>query len=277
MRTRRWSIAVGLTGLLILLGGFAVGRWTRVRSVQLPAPVKEPIRLAVLGDFHIIDEASMQHARACLERAMAEQPDAILLVGDYVHTHHGLPYLRRALQGVRAPLGVYAVLGNHDHWSGKDAVIRALQDSGVRVLREENLTLRKGDTRLTLVGIYDLWFRNPDWAKAFRGVPENPSHPVILLSHNPDAALSPYRDRATLIVAGHTHAGQIWAPTTAHRTLQKLFGRSYIPKTKYGTSHPYGLYREGDAWIYITSGVTHGRSVPRWYTRPEVSIIELTP
>ncbi|MCX7992641.1 MAG: metallophosphoesterase [Fimbriimonadales bacterium] len=277
MRTRRWMLGVGLTGLLVLFGGFAVGRWTRMRSVAISAPVNEPVRIAVLGDFHITDEASMQHARDCLQRAMAENPDIILLVGDYVHTHHGLPYLKRALLGVHAPLGVYAVLGNHDHWSGKDAVIRALGDSGVRVLREENLTVRKGETKLTLVGIYDLWFRKPDWAKAFRGLPEKPRHPVILLSHNPDAVLSPYRNRTTLIVAGHTHAGQVWMPATAHRTMQKLFGRSYIPKTKYGTSHPYGLYLEGDTWIYITSGVTHGRSVPRWYTRPELSVIELLP
>lgn len=277
MRIRRWGIAVGLTGLLAVLGGFAVGRWTRVRYVPIAAPVNAPIRLAVLGDFHITDEFSLQHARECLQRAMHEKPDAILLVGDYVHTHHGIPYLKRALQGVSAPLGVYAVLGNHDHWAGKDAVIRALQDAGVRVLQDENLTLRKGDTQLTLVGIYDMLFSKPNWARAFRGVPEKPRHPVILLSHNPDAALSPYRDRATLIVAGHTHAGQVWMPTTAHRAAQSLFGRSYIPRTKYGTSHPYGLYREGETWVYITSGVTHGRSVPRWYTRPELSIIELTP
>lgn len=277
MRTGRWSIAVGLTGLLIVLGGFAVGRWVRVRSLQIGAPVNEPIRLAVLADFHIVDEASMRHARECLQRAMAEQPDVILLIGDYVHTRHGLPYLKRALHGVHAPLGVYAVLGNHDHWSGKAAVIRALQDSGVRVLQDENLTLRKGSTLLTLVGVYDLMCHKPNWARAFWGVPEKPRHPVILLSHNPDAVLSPYRDRTTLVIAGHTHAGQIWAPTAAHRAMQKLFGRSYIPKTKYGTTHPYGLSREGRTWVYITSGVTHGRAVPRWYTRPEVGIIVLVP
>lgn len=277
MRARNWGLAAGLTGLLLLLGGFVVGRWTRVRSLQISAPVQTPVRLAVLGDFHLTDEASLQHARACLQRALAEKPDVILLLGDYVHTHHGLPYLRRALEGVRAPLGVYAVLGNHDHWAGANAVAQALQESGVRVLREENLTLRKGDTKLTLVGIDDLLCKKPDWAKAFRGIPERQHHPVILLSHNPDAALSPYRDRVTLILAGHTHAGQVWMPATAHRAAQKLFGRSYIPKTTYGTSHPYGLYRENKTWVYITSGVTHGRSVPRWYTRPEVCLVELVP
>lgn len=270
-------MALGLLGVALILAGFVVGRWTRVRGVAVPAPVAEPVRIAVLGDFHLVDEASLRHARVCLETAMAQQPDVILLVGDYVHTHHGLPYLKRALQGVRAPLGVYAVLGNHDHWSGKDAVMRALQESGVIVLGEANRTVRKGDTRLTLVGIYDLLCHKPHWEQAFRGVPAKPDHPVILLSHNPDAVLSPYRDRTTLILSGHTHAGQIWAPTTAHRAMQRLFGRSYIPKTRYGTAHPYGLYREGETYIYITSGVTHGRAVPRWYTRPEVSIIELTP
>ncbi len=277
MRRRRWGFVLGLSSVALVLAGFAVGRWTRTRWVAVPAPVAEPIRIAVLGDFHLVDETSLRHARACLQTAMAQQPDVILLVGDYVHSRHGLPYLTRALAGVRAPLGVYAVLGNHDHWAGRDAVTRALQDSGVVVLCEESRTVRKGDTRLTLIGIDDLWSRVPNWERAFRGAPSRPDHPVILLSHNPDAALSPYRDRTTLIVAGHTHAGQVWAPATAHRAMQRLFGRSYIPKTRYGTAHPYGLYQEGDTFVYITSGVTHGRAVPRWYTRPEVSIIELTP
>ncbi|MDT7960430.1 MAG: metallophosphoesterase [Armatimonadota bacterium] len=112
MRRRRWVKAFGLADVVLVLAGFAVGRWARVRWVTVPAPVAEPVRIAVLGDFHLVDEASLRHARACLETAMAQQPDMILLVGDYVHTHHGLPYLRRALQGIRAPLGVYAVLGN---------------------------------------------------------------------------------------------------------------------------------------------------------------------
>jgi len=274
---RRLGFVLGLSGVALILAGFAVGRWTRVRGVAVPAPVVEPVRIAVLGDFHLVDEASLRHARACLQSALAQQPDMILLVGDYVHTHHGLPYLRRALEGAHAPLGVYAVLGNHDHWSGKDAVIRALREAGVIVLCEENRTVRKGDACLTLVGVYDLLCRQPRWERAFHGVPEKPDHPVILLSHNPDAVLSPYRDRTTLIVSGHTHAGQVWAPTTAHRAMQRLFGCSYIPKTRYGTAHPYGLYQEGKTYIYITSGITHGRAVPRWYTRPEVSLIELTP
>lgn len=277
MPKQGWGTAIGLTGLLVLLGGFVVGRWTRVRFLTLPAPVREPLCIAVLGDFHLTDEASMRHARACLQRALEEKPDLILLVGDYVHTRRGLPYLKRALAGVHAPLGVYAVLGNHDHWAGADAVARTLEQVGVRVLCEENLTVRKNRTTLTLVGIDDLLCKKPNWARAFRGVPAKPTHPVILLSHNPDAVLNPYRDRALLIVAGHTHAGQIWMPAAAHRVAQRLFGRSYIPKTQYGTSHPYGLYREGNTWVYITSGVTHGRAVPRWYTRPELSIIELVP
>jgi predicted MPP superfamily phosphohydrolase len=201
-----------------------------VRGVAVPAPVAEPVRIAVLGDFHLVDEASLRHARDCLQAAMAQQPDIILLVGDYVHTHHGLPYLKRALQGIRAPLGVYAVLGNHDHWSGKDAVIRALQESGVIVLGEANRTVRKGDTRLTLVGIHDLLCHKPHWEQAFRGVPAKPDHPVILLSHNPDAVLSPYRDRTTLIVSGHTHAGQVWAPTTAHRAMQPALRAQLHPQ-----------------------------------------------
>jgi len=103
-----------------------------VRWVTVPVPVAEPVRIAVLGDLHLVDEASLRPACACLETAMARQPDVILLVGDHEHTHKGLPHLRRAMQGVCAPLGVYTVPGNHDHWAGKDAVIHTLQAIGRR-------------------------------------------------------------------------------------------------------------------------------------------------
>jgi predicted MPP superfamily phosphohydrolase len=168
---------------------------------------------------------------------------------------------------------VFAVLGNHDHWAGSDAVRKALSDTGIRVLMNENVMIRKGRTRLALVGIDDLWTGTADWAAAWRGVP--PGTPAVLLSHNPDAALAPEGQRAMLILSGHTHAGKYWVPTFVHRAVSRISKRGFISASRYGSAHPYGLVRERWGWIYITSGITRGYFPPRWFTRPEVAVIEL--
>jgi predicted MPP superfamily phosphohydrolase len=265
-----------LVGLLV--AGVAVGRWTRVRVATIPAPVSEPVRIAVLADIHLSDGGfGVEQARYCLEQARRHHADLIVLVGDFVSTRAGVEALPDALRDAHAPLGVYAVLGNHDHWVDATQVKQRLHQVGIQVLENRNLQLRKGATRLVLVGVDDLWSGRPDWQRAFAGVPASDRVPVILLSHNPDAALHPAHKRAFLILSGHTHGGQVWVPVWLNRLLIRLFGRGVTPKTRYGGQHPYGLTRQNNTWVYITSGVTVGRAVPRWFTRPEIALIELTP
>jgi hypothetical protein len=203
---------------------------------------------------------------------MAQRPDAIVLVGDFVSGRAGIPEIPSVVAALHAPLGVYAVLGNHDHWADAPAVEAALESAGVRVLVNDSVVVRKGKARLALVGIDDLWAGSVDWDAAWRDVPKRT--PVVLLSHNPDAATYEQGQRAALIIAGHTHAGKFRLPRFVHRALIRLTGRGLIPATAYGSAHPYGLMREQWGWVYITSGVTCG-APPRWYTRPEVAVLEL--
>lgn len=95
---------------------------------------------------------------------------------------------------------------------------------------------------------------------------------VFLLSHNPDAAIAPYRERADLILSGHTHGGQIWLPLA--RVLARVFDLALIPHSEYGSRYPHGLRREGNTWVYVTKGVTAGSRLPRWFNSREVVIIE---
>ncbi len=265
-----------LVGALTVMIGFWVGRWTKVTTVRLSAPVSSPIRIAVLGDLHIgsggFGVAQVQRA---LQMAQQQRPDIIVLLGDYVSTKAGLPYLASALRGVEAPYGVYAVLGNHDHWADAPRVTETLQKLGIQILHNESITLHKGQTRLVMVGLDDLWAGVPDWERAFAKVPSDV--PVILLSHNPDAALHPMHKRAMLILSGHTHAGQIWTPQLFRQLLARVTKEGLIPATEYGQHYPYGLRRVDNTWVYVTSGITLGRFPPRWFTRPEVVIVEVSP
>ncbi|GIV16895.1 MAG: hypothetical protein KatS3mg022_2330 [Armatimonadota bacterium] len=265
--------------LLLVVAPLLTGVWwgNRIEVARIHVPVEgsgEPFRLAVLSDIHIgAGGYGMEHWRRAIALVEQQQPDAILLLGDYITSHVGIPALKEALSGIHAPLGVYAVLGNHDHWAGSKAIVRILEEQGIQTLTNRAVRLRQGNSELWLVGIDDLWSGKPDWQKAFRHVPRNA--PVVLLSHNPDAALSPYRERANLIVSGHTHGGQMWLPLA--RVLARMLGVALIPHSEYGSRYPHGLRQEGRTWVYVTKGVTAGNRLPRWFNAREVVLIEIRP
>ncbi|HID05613.1 MAG TPA: metallophosphoesterase [Armatimonadetes bacterium] len=248
---------------IILWLGIAVGNRIAVRNITVPIGVGASIRIATLSDIHIRRaDSSINHARRAIQMVRASAPDVVCLLGDYVTGCAGIAHLESVLVTLRAPLGVYAVLGNHDHWADAEGVAKALRRAGIQVLNNANIAIAKDNVQFYLVGIDDLWSGKPDWDAAFANVPADAV--IILLSHNPDAILTEYAKRARLVLSGHTHAGQV-----------AFIGAWFIPASRYGRKHPHGLYREGETFIYITSGVTTGASSPRWFTRPEVAIVEV--
>jgi hypothetical protein len=258
------------------------------------------LKFAVISDIHIgAGGRGVEKARRALQKAMKQRPDAIFLLGDFVSGRGAIPHIEPALKGVNAPLGVYAVLGNHDHWADAHQITLSLRRVGIRVLINESAILRKGNSTVALVGIDDLWSGKPNWRKAFSNVPKGV--PIILLSHNPDAAIFwlPSREQqkmltkhaavtrddinrhgsflrqqpVKLILAGHTHGGHVWFPL--NRLFARLSKRRGIPVTEYGWRYPYGLRDIGTTWVYVTKGVTAGNKVPRWFNAPEIAIVEL--
>jgi hypothetical protein len=260
--------------VIVFSVGFLVGKRLAVNTTTIPLGLPTPVRVVVLADTHIgAGEEGREWGRRAMAAAMGEKPDVILLLGDFVVHQNGVRYVGDLVAGVHAPLGVYAVLGNHDHWEGADAVTAQLESRGVHVLTNRHVVIRKGTTQLALVGIDDLWSGSPDWQAAFRGVPKGV--PVLLMSHNPDAALKPEGQRAALIVSGHTHGGQVWIPAIVRQGMHRVAGTGWPPESSYGRAHPYGLMRERWGWIYVTSGVVLRFTVPRWFTQPEVAVLEL--
>lgn len=289
-----------VTLVAVLVFGLFVGSRVVVSNVTVRLGMVMPFRFAVMSDIHIgADRRSVDKTRKAIMKAMAQRPDAVLLLGDFVVNRQSIPYVKPALKGLKAPLGVYAVLGNHDHWAGSTQIALLLQSLGIRVLVNESAILRKGKAAVALVGIDDLWTGKPDWRKAFSGLPKGV--PIVLLSHNPDAAifwLSPDEQQklltkhaaisredisqlgsflrhqpVKLILSGHTHGGHVWLPL--NRLFAYLTSRRGIPATEYGWRYPCGLRDIGTTWVYTTKGVTAGNSMPRWFNAPEIAIVEL--
>jgi predicted MPP superfamily phosphohydrolase len=245
-------------------------RSSRVRERELtlerwPAAL-DGLRVALVSDLHAgaphVGEERIERVVAAVN---ARRPDLVLLLGDYIdpEVRFGSAVAPAAvaerLAALRAPLGVVAVLGNHDWHNDGPGMRAALRAAGIPVL--ENAALRAGE--LWVAGVEDTRYRNPDVEKALRAVPDGA--PVILLSHDPD--LFPrVPDRVALTVSGHLHGGQVGLP---------LVRRPFIP-SRYGERYARGHVVEDGRQLYVTTGFgTTGWPV-RLLAPPEVVILRLT-
>lgn len=154
-----------------------------IRLAKLPRAF-DGLKLAQLSDIHhspFLGEAEIAQA---VRFTNALQPDLIALTGDYIsHSPAYIAGAARTLGELSAPLGVFAILGNHDHWTDGARMAAALRDVGITVLINEHITLRREDAHIKLLGIDDMMVKRDDLAAALVGTTEDETR--ILLSHNP--------------------------------------------------------------------------------------------
>jgi uncharacterized protein len=237
------------------------------RRLELPRwpAALDGVRLGVLSDIHSgAPHAGPRAIARAVERLNAERPDAMMLLGDYIDAHPlwggRVPPedIARELGALRAPLGVFAVLGNHDWKQSGDRMWRALADAGIEVL--ENRAAPAGDFHVA--GLADLRCRRPDLPSALAGVPSEA--PVILLAHDPD--VFPYvPDRIALTLSGHLHGGQVAIPVVRRPALPSRYGERYTR----------GHVVEDDRHLYVSSGLGTSALPLRFLAPPEVVILEL--
>jgi predicted MPP superfamily phosphohydrolase len=206
------------------------------------------LRLLLITDLHAGPFVSRQALRESLERLGASAPDVVLLGGDLT-TSRIEEFLehRESFDRLRAPLGVFAVLGNHDHYTGHPARIRELlETAGIRVLHNCSVALRRGGAVLGLAGVDDLLVGEPDLEAALREAPS----PVVLLSHNPDLLFDAARQGVDLVLSGHTHGGQVRCPGLPVLVRQSRYrldeGRYRVGRTELVVSR--GLGAVGLPW-----------------------------
>jgi predicted MPP superfamily phosphohydrolase len=251
--------------------------WLEVNRISLPVkdlpPALHGLKVAHLSDFHCGTQIPAGYLEETLIRTAAEKPDLIALTGDFVdrgYKHVGSA--ARLFRHLKAPLGVYAVLGNHDfsvhHALGKRrypgldrAITDALGAEGVRVLRNEAVRFDRDSGGLIVAGLDDLWSREcaPDAALA-GGCPRTPR---VVLAHNPQSVELFGGHRYDLVLSGHTHGGQIDWPGLGRVLLGK--------KAKRWAA---GLYPHGGGHLYVNKGIGFGWRF-RFGVRPEVAMFTL--
>ena len=254
-----------------------------VRRVSLAVPrwreEQRGVKVAVLTDLHVGSPyVGLDKLRRVVERTNEERPDLILLLGDFVigeekegggieggvvgGTFVEPEPIAAELKNLRAPLGVYVVLGNHDWWFDGERMTRAFEGAGLAVLENKAVRVESGGRGFWLGGVADFWTRKPDIEGTLKQV--STDEPVILFTHNPDI-FPDVPPRVSLTLAGHTHGGQVNLP---------LIGRPVVP-SHYGQRYAFGHVVEDGRHLYVSGGVGTSMIPVRFRVPPEILILSL--
>jgi predicted MPP superfamily phosphohydrolase len=174
------------------------------------APALDGMRILLITDVHAGPFVSPCVLAETFEKLMRLRPDLVLLGGDLT-TSRVEDFLRssEAFAALHAPLGVYAVFGNHEYYTRQPVRLgEEIEAAGIRVLHNAWAAIERGGSILALAGVDDLILGRPDLDRALDGAPD----PVVLLSHNPDLLFEAERRGVALMLSGHTHAGQLRVP-----------------------------------------------------------------
>jgi len=254
-------------------------QWLEVTTRRVPVfggGAARPLRVVQLSDLHVSFVVSLDYIADAVKLAVAQNPDLVLLTGDYVTRQCGeLERYAEVLRPLARAAPVFACAGNHDggHWAEQIhgyrdlAPVRGmLEAAGATFLHNEWRELTIGGRPLQLIAVGDLWSGLCQPAAAFAGLPPRPPRaaaPRMVLCHNPDAKERLARYDWDFLVCGHTHGGQVrlpWLGTPFAPVRDKRFVA--------------GLYRWRERWLFITRGVGNLHGV-RFNCRPEISVLEL--
>ncbi|OHB54020.1 MAG: hypothetical protein A2Y07_02240 [Planctomycetes bacterium GWF2_50_10] len=247
--------------------------WLEVAKLDLPiANLPEYFHgkiLVQISDLHCSTTVSPAYLKRCIARVNQLKPDIIALTGDYItYDKRGLykDKLIKMLAAMKAPLGIYACLGNHDYGVFEPKrnfrladLIKEIKSAGITLLRNEATYIQFGRKRLWIVGLGDIWVNDCKPHKAFGAVPA--AGPAIALVHNPEAIEHLQDWHADVILSGHTHGSSMEIPIAANLPIKQ---RKLIS----------GLMNVGRKTLYINRGLgRHGR--PRLRCRPEITVFKL--
>ena len=247
-----------------------------VRKVDLRLPAWPSrlagLRVALLADLHVGSPYwDLDALTRLVERTNAEGADLVLLGGDY--QINGVPGgafiapepIADRLAALRAHLGVFAVLGNHDWWNDGERTRRALESRGITVLEEAAVRMQRAGIDFYLLGLADQVTRPSDPRAVFARVPADA--PTLLLVHEPDIfdSFPSLRISPTLTLAGHTHGGQVRLP---------LIGSPIVP-SKFGERYACGHIVENDRHLFVTTGIGTSILPVRFFVPPEVVVLTL--
>jgi len=228
------------------------------------------LRIVLLADLHVgAPFIDLDKLAKIVQISNAQQPDLILLAGDYVIQGvvggQFVPpdAIAKQLALLTAPLGVYAVLGNHDWWHDAGEIAQTFEQHGITLLEDKAIPLSWQQCEFWLAGISDYWEGLHDVNQALQDIPAQATN-LLVFTHNPDV-FDDIPDRVSLTLAGHTHGGQVYLP---------LVGRPIVPSV-YGQRFAIGHIQEGRRHLYVNPGIGTSILPVRFGVPPQISVLRL--
>jgi predicted MPP superfamily phosphohydrolase len=273
--TRRLFLGLSATGILTGSYSFlAEPRWLRVRTYNIVTPkwpkAAKSLKIAFASDFHVgCPSVGLEETQNIVDKLNQLNADVIVLGGDYliqgVILGKQVPPkdIAKILAGLKAPLGVYSVLGNHDWWGDGQGMWDALQNAGIVMLENNAVKIEKDGHNFWIAGLADDTTRSPDYSKIISNIDED--EPFLLIAHDP-ASFMEIDDRPVLTLCGHTHGGQVTIPYISPIVIP---GRAPL---KYAYGH---IHEEGRDMI-VTGGIGTSVLPVRFGRRPEIVELYLT-
>jgi len=278
---RPWKRRILIALALLLLLALSCGIWAtliepnqlnlRQESLQITGWPKEfsGLRVALIGDIHtgapFVDDNKL---RQIVDLTNQQQPDLIVLLGDYMSSD-SWPNRRvepeitaNHLKELRSPLGVYAVLGNHDWGSKGEKVRRAFEEVGIRVLDDEVAEIKWRERSFWLAGFADAWTRRQHVNETIGKIP--PGSTIIAITHSPDIFPN-VPSTVSLLLAAHTHGGQVKIPFIGTPIVPSRFGKKYVA----------GHVQENGHHLFVTTGIGTSILPVRFRVPPEIVILTI--
>lgn len=271
VKKRKRKIGLVFLAVFLFLGLWAFlfepgfGHHVRSHHLKVKGWMREDYKIILLADLHIGSPFNgLSKLERIVEMTNSQEPDLILIAGDFViqgvlgGDFVAPEAMTSVLARLKAKEGVYAVLGNHDHWHDAVEMTEALESAGIPVLT--NKVIEKNG--FWLAGVDDIWAGKPELEKTLAQVTDQ--KPILLLTHNPDLFVK-VPESVALTIAGHTHGGQVYFP---------FIGRPVVP-SDYGERFAIGSIIEDQKQMFVNPGTGTSILPVRFLVPPEISLLKI--
>ncbi|MDR0794557.1 MAG: metallophosphoesterase [Tannerella sp.] len=248
----------------LLVQGYQHANYPVVRHVNIHIPKategRDSLIIALMSDLHIGESVGKKNVQRFVELCNIEHPDMVVIVGDIMDYESRLAenaHIEEDLQRLKAPLGVYMVLGNHEYRANRFAKIRWIEKTGGCLLVD---SVAMPDSTFYLIGRDDLTnAKRASLETLMQGV--DTAKPVIVVDHQPVFARDVIDNKCDMGLFGHTHRGQYWPLSLLYNLAFEFF---------------FGYYAEGGTQIYVTAGIGFAGPPYRVGTRSELVVLHIT-
>ena len=256
-------ITIGITALMIF--GYRSVRYPSTQHVYITIPKAagelDSLTIVMASDWHIGEMIRKNQVQNIVKLCNEQNPDMILIGGDLIDYEMRFAekeHIEEDLQQLKAPLGVYMVLGNHEYRANRFAKLKWIEKTGMTLLVDS--VIAPADSSFYLIGRDDyINHRNRASLKSLMEQVDI-NKPVILLDHRPNRMNETAMNQIDLALHGHTHNGQLWPYSLLLHLVYEC---------------PYGYYRKGGTQFFISSGVGFAGPPYRIGTRSEIVVLHI--